>query len=173
MLSEWSDFYVIVGGAAAALTGLQFVVIVLSAELEMGTAETTSVFATPTIVHFCAVLLVAATMAAPWSVLTGAAILLGITGAVGAGYIVSTIRTAARQQTYRPVLEDWFAHFILPIAAYALLIVAAVLLTKDGPLALFLVAATTLLLLFVGIHNAWDSVTYVAHEARNRKNRGE
>jgi hypothetical protein len=30
--------------------------------------------------------------------------------------------------------------------------------------ALFGVAAATLLLLFVGIHNAWDSVTYITFE---------
>ena len=169
MPSGWSDFYVIVGGAAAALTGLQFVVIVLAAELEMGTPETTSAFGTPTIVHFCAVLLISATMTAPWRVLTGAAILIGVTGAVGLGYILSTIRMASRQQAYTPVFEDWLTHFILPVAAYALMIVAAVLLRKDAPVALFVVAATTLLLLFVGIHNAWDSVTYIAHEARNRR----
>jgi hypothetical protein len=29
-------------------------------------------------------------------------------------------------------------------------------------LALFVIAATALQLLFVGIHNAWDTVTYIA-----------
>jgi hypothetical protein len=31
--AAWANFYVIVGGAAAALTGLQFVVIVLGTEI--------------------------------------------------------------------------------------------------------------------------------------------
>jgi hypothetical protein len=30
--------------------------------------------------------------------------------------------------------------------------------------ALFVIGATALLLLFIGIHNAWDTVTYVAVE---------
>lgn len=173
MLSGWRDFYVIVGTAAAALTGLQFVVIVLAAELEMGTPETTSAFGTPTIVHFCAVLLISAAMTAPWPMLIGVAIVIGVGGALGVGYVTSTIRRATRQHAYQPVFEDWLAHFILPVAGYGLLVLAAALLRSDEATALFLVAATTLLLLFVGIHNAWDSVTYIAHEARNRKGRGE
>jgi len=51
--APWANFYVIVGGAAAALTGLQFVVIVLGAELSAGASEhTASVFGTPNVVHF-------------------------------------------------------------------------------------------------------------------------
>jgi len=37
--------------------------------------------------------------------------------------------------------------------------------------ALFVIAAIALLLLFLGIHNAWDTVTYVALEHRKAKNK--
>lgn len=66
-LTAWETFYVIVGSSAAALTGLQFVIIVLGAEANaLGSAPTTRAFGTPTIVHFCAVLLIAAILTPLW-----------------------------------------------------------------------------------------------------------
>ena len=54
-LTEWENFYVIVGSSAAALTGLQFVVIAVGAEVsETRDPEAVSAFGTPTVVHFCA-----------------------------------------------------------------------------------------------------------------------
>src|SRR5437867_13116458 len=59
-LAAWESFYVIVGSSAAALTGLQFVVIALIAESgRRSTSKEITAFGTPTIVHFCAVLLIA------------------------------------------------------------------------------------------------------------------
>ena len=57
-LGAWESFYVIVGSSAAALTGLQFVVMALVAESrQQASSGTISAFGTPTIVHFCAALL--------------------------------------------------------------------------------------------------------------------
>jgi hypothetical protein len=58
------------------------------------------------------------------------------------------------------VFEDWLFHVLLPFASYAVLASAAYLARSSARTALFLVAAASLLLLFVGIHNAWDAVTY-------------
>ena len=162
-LSLWQNFYVIVGSAAAALIGLQFVVIVLGASLNViGTAATTSAFGTPTIVHFCAVLLLAAMLTAPWQAPAALAVALGICGVAGLVYAaLVTVRTR-RQTLYAPVLEDWVWHCGLPLTAYGMLVVAALVMRRDPSHALFAIAATALLLLFIGIHNAWDSVTFLA-----------
>src|SRR5262245_37124598 len=73
-LSLWESFYVIVGSSAGALAGLQFVVMALvtesSATRSMGEI---AAFGTPTIVHFCEVLLIAASLSAPWPTLGGPA----------------------------------------------------------------------------------------------------
>ena len=67
-LLAWENFYIIVGSSAGALTGLQFVVMALAAETEMNTdTGEVDAFGTPTIVHFCAVLLVSAILSMPWS----------------------------------------------------------------------------------------------------------
>jgi hypothetical protein len=58
------------------------------------------------------------------------------------------------------VFEDWLFHVLLPFAAYTALVAAAGAAPSHLRTALFLVAAAALLLLFIGIHNAWDAVTY-------------
>jgi hypothetical protein len=163
LLTAWESFYVIVGSSAAALTGLQFVVIALVAETKRrSTMREIDAFGTPTIVHFGAVLLVSSILSAPWPSLATSSVPLGICGSLGVIYGLVVIRRARRQTGYQPVLEDWIWHAALPLAAYAALFGAAVTMPRYGVASLFVVAGTALLLLFIGIHNAWDTVTYIA-----------
>jgi len=161
-LSAWANFYVIVGSSAGALIGLQFVVITLIAN--MPTAKdlerASSAFATPTIVHFGAVLLLAAAISAPWHEIAPAATVWGVLGLVGVLYQIIVARRMRAQTAYSPQFEDVFFHLLLPFAAYATLAACwyAVRLNVHG--ALLGVGAAALVLLFVGIHNAWDAVTY-------------
>lgn len=167
-LSAWFNFYVIVGTAAGALIGLTFVVISLIAvratqrNLSGGGLGT---YSTPTVVHFAAVLLSCATLSAPWPTLAPVALLLGLGGLGGAAYVAIVGWRLARWEAYRPVAEDWAFHSILPLAAYAALVVAALLLPGSPTLALFVVGAALLLLVVVGIHNAWDLATAVTLQA--------
>jgi hypothetical protein len=56
-LAGWENFYVIVGSAAGALIGLEFVVVTLIADSPtLRVVEGFAAFATPTIVHFGVVL---------------------------------------------------------------------------------------------------------------------
>jgi hypothetical protein len=164
-LVAWESFYVIIGSSAAALTGLQFVVIVLVAESRArSTSREIAAFGTPTIVHFCAVLLMSAILSAPWHALSNAGLALDACGAAGVLYVVIVLKRARRQTGYKPVLEDWLWHAVFPLIGYAVLLVTAVVLARDPAVALFVIGATALLLLFIGIHNAWDTVTYIAVE---------
>jgi len=172
-LTEWESFYVIVGSSAAALTGLMFVVITLIADLE---AQRTSggalaAFGTPTVVHFCAALFVSATLSAPWHSLTTVAAAVGVCGVWGVTYTFIVVRRARRQSTYQPVFEDWLWHTVLPLAAYSALLLAAIVLPRDAEPSLFVVAASVLSLVLIGIHNSWDTVTYLAlsqHDGQDR-----
>ncbi|HLY29610.1 MAG TPA: hypothetical protein VKQ36_01155, partial [Ktedonobacterales bacterium] len=80
----------------------------------------------------------------------------------GVGYVVIVMQRARRQTAYQPVLEDWLWHTIFPFISYVVLVGAAILLPGNPEVALFGVAASTVLLLFIGIHNAWDNLTYLA-----------
>jgi hypothetical protein len=159
--SAWENFYVIVGSSAAALTGLQFVVVVLGAEARSIGPEV-GAFGTPTVVHFCAALLISAIVSVPWRVVANAALALGVVGVAGIVYMAVVIRRARRQTRYVPVLEDWLWHCIFPLLCYVALLGGALVLQRDPPRTLLVVGATALCLLFIGIHNAWDAVTYIA-----------
>ena len=173
-LLQWENFYIIVGSSAGALTGLQFVVMALVADsparADAGTIDT---FGTPTVVHFCAVLLVSAILSAPWPALPQAAGAVGILGGAGVIYTLIVVRRTGRVTTYKPELEDWIFHCVLPLVAYATLLVSGVMLTLRHVPALFGVALFSLILLFVGIHNAWDTVTYVTVGMKSPPTTGE
>jgi hypothetical protein len=161
-LAAWETFFFLVGSSGAALTGLQFVVIALIADSRRrATPREIEAFATPTILHFCAVLLISAIVSAPWQGLSRVAIALGICGTGGVIYGMIVLGRARRQTTYRPVFEDWLWHTVLPLFANILLLVSSFLLSSYSRQALFITGGAALLLLFVGIHNGWDSVTYI------------
>lgn len=160
-LAEWESFYVIVGGGAAALIGLQFVVLTLIAEKpQLGAPEAGAAFATPTIVHFGTALLLAALLRVPWHTLAPAAVLWGLVGFAGVVYVLIVARRMRVQSTYRPQLEDWLFHFVLPLGAYAALAASAFAASSHAHESLIGVGGAALLLLFIGIHNTWDAVSY-------------
>jgi len=161
-LAGWENFYVIVGSSAGALIGLQFVVMALIANLPRGpgAAQAGNAFATPTVVHFGTVLLLSAVMCAPWHRIAIAAVLWGLLGLTGFAYSILVAWRVRVQTAYQPEFEDWLFHVLLPFAAYAILAIAAYETRNHVRGALFGVGAAALLLLFIGIHNAWDAVTY-------------
>ena len=163
-LSSWESFYVIVGSSGAALTGLQFVVIALIAELPRTNSAAIDAYGTPTVVHFGVSLLISAIMSAPWPTMLPVAVMFGIVGGCGVGYVAIVYRRARVQSEYKPVFEDWLWHNILPFVAYAGVAVAGTLLLTHPIGSLFIVGAMTLLMLFIGIHNAWDTVMYITTE---------
>jgi hypothetical protein len=165
LLAQWETFYLIVGSSAAALTGLQFVVIALVAEAQRkGSSDTVNTFGTPTVVHFCIVLVTAAVISAPWEGVFVPSVALAVCGIGGVVYAGIVTLRARRQSEYTPVLEDWIWHSILPLAAYTLLLVGAIMSSGASRAGLFAIGGATLLLLLIGIHNAWDSVEYIATE---------
>jgi hypothetical protein len=175
-LATWQNFYVITGSAAATLTGLMFVVI----SLIVGTRARVSpasggiaAFSTSTVVHFSAALLISAILSAPWQALWNAGLLLGLSGLGGVTYVVIVLRRTRRQTDYQPVLEDWLWHTVFPLISYTALVVAAIVLPGNPALALFGIGAATVLLLFTGIHNAWDTVIYIAIERSQPENKSQ
>jgi len=160
-LGAWDSFYVIVGGAAGALIGLQFVVMTLIAEKPSASvAEAGRAFATPTIVHFSATLLLSASLRAPWPSVTLAALACGVVGLFGLAYVLLLARRIRKQSAYRPDAEDWSFHVLLPLLAYLLMALAPLPSLAHERETLFAIGAGILLLLFTGIHNAWDAVAY-------------
>ena len=173
-LSNWQNFYMIMGTAAATLTGLMFVATSLVAGMEthVPTANAgISAFNTPTVVHFGIVLLLAGVLSAPWQTFSSLSLLLGL---VGLGMVVYSIVVLRRMRIvphYQSTLEDWLWYMAFPLLANVLLIVAAFVLPKQPSSALYIVGLAMLLLLLVGIRNAWDMVTFLAVERAHAENK--
>jgi hypothetical protein len=160
-LAKWANFYVIVGSAAGALIGLQFVVLTLIAQRPSESfAEGGAAFGSPTTVHLSSVLFLSALLVVPWNSVSRVADLWGALGLIGVVYSLIVIRRVWTQSAYKPVFEDWFFHTVTPLVSYGALLISAFEARLHFRDALFYVSGAALLLLFTGIHNAWDSVSW-------------
>lgn len=167
-LAGWDNYYVIIGSSAGGLTGLTFVVIALIRESRQGVQPTgVGTFVTPTIVHFCGVLALAAFMSMPHQ--SGGTLSVGLALGGLAGVVYGCIigvnmwRIAANSTRYVPVREDWIWNVIVPTLVYAALVVMAVLIWERlSHEALYGVAVLALALLFIAIRNAWDLAVWMS-----------
>jgi hypothetical protein len=162
LLADWESFYVVLGSSSAVLIGLQFIVVTLMADLShRAEYESVSAFGTPTITHLSGAFLISAIMLAPWTSLTTVSTALALAGLGGLGYSALVLNHALHQTAYDPEGEDWIWYVVLPGVAHAVLTLAALFLHATEQVPLFVIAAAALSLLFVAIHNAWDTVTYL------------
>lgn len=160
-LAEWSNFYVIVGSSSAALTGLTFVVIALVAETQRVNSTGLRVFVTPTIVHFGAVLALSAFLCVPRQTAFVVALGMGLAGIGGFAFVAVNAMRLRHLQSYVAVREDWIWHVGLPSLAYGGLLTASLPIGAGRWGGLYGVGAASVLLLFIGIHNAWDIAVWM------------
>lgn len=170
-LDGWENFYVIVGSSAGALIGLQFVVMTLLADMPIAqsNAQAGQTFGTPNVIHFGVVLFLSAVFTAPWDGITIVATLCGLIGLTGMVYAAVVARRMRSQTTYQAVFEDWLFHVLFPLTAYTMLALSACVAWSHVRPALFVLGAAVLLLLFIGIRNAWDTVTYHVFVTRRKQ----
>jgi len=165
LLAGWENFYILVGSAAGGLTGLTFILIALIRDVlaESGQRPASfGAFVTPTIVHFSGVLALSAYLSMPHqgpaSLSAGFAV-GGLTGFVYSGVVAAKMRRPVGN--YVPVLEDWVWNVMVPAVIYAGLFVMSVVVLHRPTQTLYAVGAIALLLLFVGIRNAWDLAVWL------------
>lgn len=167
-IAGWANFYLLTGSAAAALTGLQFVVQTLIASDTLRSVAgpdpeaTIAAFGTPTVVHLSLALILSALMCVPWPGIDGLRESVGAIGVGALGYTAAVVRRTRHVRGYVLAKEDWIWHCVLPALAYVAVLMAALLFASCMALPLFMIAAATLLLLCVGIHNEWDTVTFIS-----------
>jgi len=160
--AEWHDFYLLIGTAAATLIGLTFVAasVGTGATFNAERAANWQSFLTPTVLHFSAVLLTCLTGVAPVGAFLGVLLLvIGIAGAVWGTrhWIAMRHRGLTRQID----LADRLLYLRLPIIGYLLLVVAAVVLLVHMAFGLVVLALALVLLLLLGIRNAWDMTLWI------------
>jgi hypothetical protein len=172
LLAGWDNFYVIIGGAAGGLTGLTFVVITLAADAHRVAPVAVKGFVTPIIVHFGAVLALAAYISMPRHTVVSLSLGLGAVGLAGLIYIAAiTLAIHRMKGDYTPVLEDWIWNVVLPALCYAALLSCAFLFSTRPKECSYGVAAAIMLLMIVGIHNAWDIAVFNSVNKKKEQNK--
>src|SRR5512142_2391432 len=82
-LSGWQNFYILMGTAAATLTGLMFVASTLVTGFDRNTSTLdagVSAFSTPMVMHFGVVLLVAGILSVRWQAFVSLSLFLCLVG---------------------------------------------------------------------------------------------
>jgi cytochrome bd-type quinol oxidase subunit 2 len=157
LVAGWDNFYVITGSSAGGLTGLTFVVIALASDAKRANFRGLRAYVTPIIVHFGAVLALSAYLSMPHQGALSLSLALGVLGVAGLAYVAFIAANIGRISTeYVPVREDWIWNAILPALVYGILLAAAFLIWRRPEPCMYAIAAASLLLMFIGIHNAWD-----------------
>lgn len=163
-LREWHDFYVLIGTASATLVGLTFVAASIGAsyftvEREAGLRA----FLTPTVMHFAAVLITCLATIVPSHSSLSLGIVLAAGSLMGLGYSLR-VWVNVRRRNFGIDREDQLWYLLAPVAGYLLMAAAAALAFASlaAPIALDVLAASLVLLLVLGIRNAWDMTLWIA-----------
>jgi hypothetical protein len=169
-LGAWSSFYVMTGSSAAALTGLMFVVISLVTGWEgPRNQDGIGTFSTPIVMHFFAAFLISAILCAPWHSLILPGTSVALVGFYGLAYVTRIMFRTRRLSTYTADLEDWAWYVVFPFLAYGVVAAGAIAFPTVSVKALFAVGGGVVSLIFIGIRNAWDIVTYLAIKGSGRE----
>lgn len=160
-LQHWHELYSVAAGIAATLMGLMFVVLSLgsrSLATEQG-VQVTRALHTPIVVFFGTIIVVSMLMLMPD---TAPAALGTLVGAVALGGIIYMVASGAYNiwRENELGIDDLVWYVVLPYVSYATLGVSAVMIWKAVPFGPHVEAGAVLLMLLIGIRNAWDLVVY-------------
>ena len=163
-LEGWHEFFVLIGTAGAALTGLLFVVVSVGSRV-VAHDRTTGVkaFLSPNAVHFTTTLIVSAICLVPGLPSGAIGSLLCAAAAGSLAYLVSTKAHEHWRRNKLPLL-DWIWFVALPLATYGLLLLAGVGFLLQAAWSMHSLAVALILLLVVGIRNAWDIVIWMSRQ---------
>jgi len=156
-LSEWKDFFVMIGTASGVIVGASFVVATLAAEVKNRSLGMRG-FITPTAVHLGSVLVGSAILAVPTLTAGSLAVLLGAGGLAGAVY---SVIVCSRIWHLNLGLDDRLAYGLLPVAIYLAMAAAAVMVFWRVTETFEILAVSMVVLLVIGMRNAWDMANFM------------
>lgn len=164
MFEGWDDYFFMLGSSAAALIGLMFVVVTLTAGRNRGELEGGKrLYSSPIVFHLANVMVVSAGAIAPaigsrfFGVAAGGTALLGIMIGIRNAIGISRARLSGADTHF----DIWW-YGLVPALVYAGLAAAAFGIFDGRTWGGSAVAAAMMALLLVSIHAEWDLVTYLA-----------
>jgi hypothetical protein len=175
VLQPWLDFYLLVGTAAATLTGLMFVAVTFGSSLATReTAQISRAFLDPTYQHFVQILLTACLMTVPvvgWTVAGSLLVLVGLLRLMSLRRVFGQYR-AAQRRAGDVELSDWVMSIMLPLLCHLALVAIGMEFLRRKQIAVVSLAVVTMGLLFIGIHGAWELFVWMALAVNERRNAG-
>lgn len=163
MVPGWSNFYYLIGSAAAGLIGLTFVVVTLTAGRERSQAlRGAALYLTPTVVHFATVFTISAVTMVPGLGLRAAALGFGFVALAGFACALRAAIGIRAGDLGSAHWSDFWLYGGLPAMLYLALMAAAIGVWAGAVGATRAMAGLLLCLLLLAIRNAWDTVTWIA-----------
>lgn len=172
-LQAWQNFYTLIGGASATLAGLMFIAISLGGTRrptaqERSTAQLAyNAFLSPTYIHFVYVLVTAIVVFVPTLNETVFGAMLVLTGVGSFGYILRHVPfVRERYSTGALDRSDLVWYELMPAICYVLYLDAGIGLLRAAAgapsrgQALNALATASILLMVIGVRNAWDLMVF-------------
>ncbi len=168
-LHAWHDFYILIGTASATLIGLMFVAASVGARCFDAEREAPlRAFLTPTVVHFGAILVTCLMGTVPSQTRSSLCALVLAGGLVGMGFTTRVWMNMHRQGITKTIdLADLFCYLFLPALSYLMMTGFGIVLSIRPNLGLELLATTLVVLLLLGIRNAWDMTLWIVVRTTN------
>jgi hypothetical protein len=164
-LRDWQSFYVVTGGASAALIGLMFIAVSLGSHLVTDeTMDNVRTYVNPPLFHFVVVFLISCIALVPAHSQASLSIAIGLISVVGLRQAVEVILRMRRVPTGENDEDShWLWHGVLPLTSYALAGLVALGLAVTGfPDWLNGLAVVVLTLTVCSIRNTWLLVLWIA-----------
>jgi len=164
-VEAWHEFYLLIGTAGLTLTGLLFVVVSFGARIvASGAATGVRAFVSPNAVYFCTTLVVAAVFLIPSVSPAAIGVFLCVGALASLGYLLAYTKVHQRWRENKLPVVDWVWFVGLPTANYVLLLLAAVGVLIGAAWSMYGIAVAQIILLVIGIRNAWDLVIWMAEQ---------
>jgi hypothetical protein len=125
----------------------------------------TRAFITPIVAFFATVLIVSVVRLAPHLTPAATGAFFALVGVSGLIYIVST-GVHGQWRELQLGIDDWIWYVGLPLMGYGAILASAFATWEVSSSGSYAAAGAVLLLLIVGIRNAWDVVLVIAKESQ-------
>jgi len=157
-LGQWHDFYTLLGAASATLVGLLFVAATVGAGVFTGARRGASrMFLSASVIHFSSLLIACLVVLAPAQNWVSLGVMIAVCGIFGLAYYGLAWRDTVRDGLSKQIdWDDRIWYGVLPVICYMFETASGVALVLRSALGCMALALSLVLLLVIGIHNAWD-----------------
>ena len=167
MLTEWHEFYALLGTAAAALVALLFVAVSIATDVltpEPESRRNTATYMSPVVFHYANILFLSLIAMIPTQTWESFGIVIAVASISSFSYSLLVMVRVHRNSISD--LSDRLGYGAVPMLCYATGLISSWLMLKEQPAGLDLLAAAALALLVTNIRNAWDLMISLARRVK-------